>query len=438
MSSIYGEISGVVKIDESPAERDLIAISYEPQLIDDGQGGTTEKRIVVAETRSAPDGTYTMQTPGFIDEVVVLALDNYGEVWRPNRSYNVGQRIRPTQGNETGFGYDITAAGNSGETEPLWWVPAGGSDTGQIGAATARAKPLWWSVAHAPILPTAGNYVPWTPAELAGELELWLDASDTGTITYADGAVTELLDKSAKARNFAQPVVNSRPATGMSTLNGLNILDFAGDHLTSVDPMSEWNFLHLGDSYEVFAVVKFGTSANPGTVYGLYGNTGASTNARRGGSLYWDDRSSNGRNEGITSLISNGSSSDPYRKQVINNSPNGRFPANTFTIVGAQHDPDNIIPANRSLIRNAGDTADANNIDDGPVDASDASYSTLDIGGCGQGSIPFTGSLAEFIIIRRPDDVAKRQVVEGYLAHKWGLTANLPSDHPYKTTAPVA
>ena len=26
--------------------------------------------------------------------------------------------------------------------------------------------------------------------------------------------------------------------------------------------------------------------------------------------------------------------------------------------------------------------------------------------------------------------------IEGYLAHKWGLTADLPSNHPYKTTAP--
>ena len=26
--------------------------------------------------------------------------------------------------------------------------------------------------------------------------------------------------------------------------------------------------------------------------------------------------------------------------------------------------------------------------------------------------------------------------IEGYLAHKWGLTADLPSSHPYKTTAP--
>ena len=29
-----------------------------------------------------------------------------------------------------------------------------------------------------------------------------------------------------------------------------------------------------------------------------------------------------------------------------------------------------------------------------------------------------------------------RKRLEGYLAHKWGGTANLPTGHPFKTTAP--
>jgi hypothetical protein len=31
---------------------------------------------------------------------------------------------------------------------------------------------------------------------------------------------------------------------------------------------------------------------------------------------------------------------------------------------------------------------------------------------------------------------ANSDKIEGYLAHKWGLTSDLPSNHPYKTTAP--
>lgn len=46
------------------------------------------------------------------------------------------------------------------------------------------------------------------------------------------------------------------------------------------------------------------------------------------------------------------------------------------------------------------------------------------------------GSISEFILLSTEADTTTRQRLEGYLAHKWGLTANLPNDHPYKTVAP--
>jgi hypothetical protein len=55
----------------------------------------------------------------------------------------------------------------------------------------------------------------------------------------------------------------------------------------------------------------------------------------------------------------------------------------------------------------------------------------------GTNAIYFTGQLAEAILIPGFlfDDV--RQKTEGYLAHKWGLTASLPSGHPYKVNPPA-
>ena len=44
--------------------------------------------------------------------------------------------------------------------------------------------------------------------------------------------------------------------------------------------------------------------------------------------------------------------------------------------------------------------------------------------------------VAEFIMIASEISDADRHEIEGYLTHKWGLTANLPSDHPYKNIAP--
>ncbi|MDC3319935.1 hypothetical protein OAV61_09255, partial [Flavobacteriaceae bacterium] len=48
----------------------------------------------------------------------------------------------------------------------------------------------------------------------------------------------------------------------------------------------------------------------------------------------------------------------------------------------------------------------------------------------------FDGMVAEVIIVESSVSDNDRQKIEGYLAHKWGLAANLPADHPYKDAAP--
>ena len=49
----------------------------------------------------------------------------------------------------------------------------------------------------------------------------------------------------------------------------------------------------------------------------------------------------------------------------------------------------------------------------------------------------FDGAIGECILIDSPVTNATRQKLEGYLAHKWGLTSNLPSNHPYKDQEPL-
>jgi len=48
-----------------------------------------------------------------------------------------------------------------------------------------------------------------------------------------------------------------------------------------------------------------------------------------------------------------------------------------------------------------------------------------------------TGTISEIIIHTTAISTDTRQRIEGYLAHKWGLTASLPNDHPYKTVGPT-
>ncbi len=49
---------------------------------------------------------------------------------------------------------------------------------------------------------------------------------------------------------------------------------------------------------------------------------------------------------------------------------------------------------------------------------------------------PFNGYIKEIVIANGILSEENRQKMEGYLAHKWGLTANLSVSHPYKTSSP--
>ena len=51
---------------------------------------------------------------------------------------------------------------------------------------------------------------------------------------------------------------------------------------------------------------------------------------------------------------------------------------------------------------------------------------------------PYQGDIAEIIMFDRVLTADEYEVVEGYLAHKWDLTANLPNNHAYKLNSPFA
>lgn len=49
----------------------------------------------------------------------------------------------------------------------------------------------------------------------------------------------------------------------------------------------------------------------------------------------------------------------------------------------------------------------------------------------------FFGNICEIIVYNVALSSAQRQTIEGYLAQKWGLTANLPAGHPHKSSFPL-
>jgi len=56
--------------------------------------------------------------------------------------------------------------------------------------------------------------------------------------------------------------------------------------------------------------------------------------------------------------------------------------------------------------------------------------------GCGAGGDYFNGSINEIVYYNRVLNDTDRQKVEGYLAWKWGIQSNLPSNHNYNTSKP--
>jgi hypothetical protein len=62
--------------------------------------------------------------------------------------------------------------------------------------------------------------------------------------------------------------------------------------------------------------------------------------------------------------------------------------------------------------------------------------STIYIGYAGGGGLYLAGTLSEVIIFNTVLTTAERQVMEGYLAWKWGTQVSLPATHPYKNIQP--
>jgi hypothetical protein len=50
----------------------------------------------------------------------------------------------------------------------------------------------------------------------------------------------------------------------------------------------------------------------------------------------------------------------------------------------------------------------------------------------------WTGGMSEIIMTSSVLSTADRQLIEGYLAWKWGLQGQLPVGHPYKNSPPLA
>ena len=245
---------------------------------------------------------------------------------------------------------------------------------------------------------------------------LWLDAADASTITESSGAVNQWNDKSGNRRNFAQATSGNRPAYASSIINNKPVIRFDGSN----DVLTAPDFLG-GSGYVSFVGVGAFRSLT----------------------------STNQRLVGVDAAISLGGQAAMYILVISS--------GNVFSVQGRRVQSDSIGITNQSsaavttpvLLEGINDYVNTDQFlrVNGSIVASNTNFQTsgtlesgllpVHIGARNDALAPATLDLGELLCFTTDPGTSTRQRIEGYLAHKWGLTANLPSDHPYKTVGPT-
>lgn len=243
----------------------------------------------------------------------------------------------------------------------------------------------------------------WTPAELTTS-NLWLDASDASTITLNGANVSQWDDKSGANNHAVQAVSANQPAYS-GTVNGNNVIDWGTtDNVKGLGLVRGANTDNWRDLY----VVAFW---DDGTSFSGYNG------------LFQGSSTGSGDSAGGIGIMALGSGQNLY---VITNTWGSTY---RFNGIDATSTPAVLSGISTGSIVQLSASADIGV--NGYAVGRDRDYLVGPYRG-------WRGRICEVVSCGITLGSPERQKVEGYLAHKWGLTAKLASDHPYKYTVPTA
>jgi hypothetical protein len=275
--------------------------------------------------------------------------------------------------------------------------------------------------------------VPWTPAAIS--TALWLDAADAGTITQSGGSITTWGDKSGNNRTATADGNPTYSATGMSTSKPAVQLDGTGDgFVSSITGIGSFNALDIYMVTQTTAAAAADTNSAIFWGYGNVANASGSYPAARALIL----ASSTGGLSG--ELIVTGLENASFVAGRIGSSTYARA-ANTAQILNSKNSTSGTsLFANGSQVTLNLSSEITTSTNTAPSSVGYTFDSNLYFG-----AIRVSGTLAygpaikfaEVIVSSTLLSTLDRQRIEGYLAHKWGLTASLPADHPYKSVPPT-
>ena len=270
------------------------------------------------------------------------------------------------------------------------------------------------------------NETVWNPSMI--QTALWLDAADASTVTTVSGAVSQWNDKSGNNRTFSQATVGARPTLTAAGLNGRNVITFGSGLFIGAATASDWGFMH-GGQCSVIGVAAPSSTASPGSNMIILSTRSSGNNA--GIMLLYRDLSAT-YDENFSHRVINASAGSAVEADTGNNTHPIATAATIYSILS---DPANASASSRSNIRlNGGNTFTSNAATEALTSSATAPQFALRLGG---ETLAQTGYWAELVVTSNLTSTNTRQRIEGYLAHKWGLTANLPAGHPYKTVGPT-
>ena len=245
----------------------------------------------------------------------------------------------------------------------------------------------------------------WTPAQIS--TALWLDANDLSTITLNGTTISQWNDKSGNSRNVSQANSSLQPLYTFGGLNNLNIADFDGAN-DVLNGIAISNFV-TNNSYSAFVV---GLARTIGT-NDVNGYLNEAFYGDAGGYIAMYLRSSN--------LIG------AYNWDGANKVATNAYTPNTVVIGYSE------LSSGSIRIRTNGGSETAT------VSSNTENLSfAIQIGrNFNSNTFCLDGKIAEIIFTNSALSTTNRQLIEGYLAWKWGLQANLPIDHPYKNNPPT-
>lgn len=253
----------------------------------------------------------------------------------------------------------------------------------------------------------AKDYRSFNPSDI--ETALWLDAADASTITESGGAVSQWDDKSGNNRNFTA-TSTARPTYTTNGQNGRNVLTFNG----TSNFLSRANYVY-GTTHSLFVVFKYTGASTITATTPSFAVISTSTNI--GGGIFAGSYTGAIADERLAYVALR----DGFYKNDADISATTPLLL-SFAINGSQ----------TNAIRNLNGVADFATTN-GSIVPSTIEY----IGASTAGGFFFTGLFCELVIAPSFLPATDVEKMEGYLAHKWGLTANLPADHPYKTVEPT-